>query len=123
MPGLTYIFNKAGQLVEWGSRKAWSILEYSDEEMNNKFVVDFIDDADKFKVMTAFQDVFTQGYVQVEHLAVAKSGKRIPLLASAVLKKIEDEEFLIGLSIDISELASARNKIREQVVGSRDFKT
>ncbi|MBE0571782.1 MAG: sigma 54-interacting transcriptional regulator [Ignavibacteriaceae bacterium] len=115
MPGLSYIFSKEGNLVAWGSRKAWDMLEYSDEEMNNKLVIEFIDDADKEKVMTAFQKVFIKGETQVEHLAVSKSGKRIPLLASARLVKIEDEEFLIGLSVDISELVNARDKIEEHL--------
>ena len=41
MPGLSYIFSKEGKLVYWGSKKAWSILEYSNEEMNNKSVDGF----------------------------------------------------------------------------------
>lgn len=115
MPGLSYIFSKDGPLVAWGSRKAWDILEYSDEEMNNKHVLEFIDDADKEKVMSAFKEVFIKGDVQVEHLAVSKSGKKVPLLASARLITIEDEEFLIGLSVDISELVNARDKIKNQL--------
>lgn len=104
MRGLAYIFSKEGNLVAWGSRKSWSILEYTDEEMDNKSVMEFIDDADKAKVMEAFQEVFIKGYVQVEHLAVSRSVKRIPLLASATFAAIEGDEYLIGLSIDITEL-------------------
>lgn len=115
MPGLTYIFSKDGKLVYWGSKKAWSILEYSDEEMNNKSIMDFIDDADKEKVMAAFQQVFTIGYAQVEHLAVAKSRKRRPVLANATRIVVGGEEYLIGLTIEISELVAAREKIQEQV--------
>jgi PAS domain S-box-containing protein len=115
MPGLTYIFSKEGKLVYWGSKKAWSILEYSNEEMNNKSVMDFIDDADKEKVMAAFQQVFTIGNTQVEHLAVAKSGKRIPVIANATCIVVDGEEYLIGLTIEISELVEAREKIQEQV--------
>jgi PAS domain S-box-containing protein len=115
MPGLSYIFSKDGELIAWGSRKAWDILEYSDEEMNNKHVLEFIDDADKEKVMSAFQEVFIKGEVQVEHLAISKSGKKVPLLASARLITIEDEEYLIGLSVDISELVNARDKIKDQL--------
>ena len=115
MPGLTYIFSKEGKLVYWGSKKAWSILEYSNEEMNNKLVMDFIDDTDKAKVMAAFQQVFTIGNTQVEHLAVAKSGKRIPVLANATRIVVEGEEYLIGLTIEISELSVAREKLKEKV--------
>ena len=77
--------------------------------------MEFIDDADKDKVMAAFQQVFTIGHTQVEHLAVAKSGKRLPVLANATRIVVEGEEYLIGLTIEISELVVAREKIQEQV--------
>ncbi|MGE5805070.1 MAG: sigma 54-interacting transcriptional regulator, partial [Ignavibacteria bacterium] len=115
MPGIAYIFTKDGRLASWGSSAAWKILEYTDEEIKNKFVMEFIDDADKERVMTAFQEVFKTGFVQIEHLAVAKSGKRIPLLARATPAVIDGEEYLVGLSIDISELVSARERIKGQV--------
>lgn len=115
MPGLAYIFSKEGQLGAWGSKKAWQMLEYSEEELQNKHVLDFIDDSDKEKLMKAFQTVFETGYFQVEHLAVTKSGKRIPVFATASRAVIQGEEYLIGLTVDISELSAARQKIQEQV--------
>lgn len=115
MPGLAYIFTKEGQLGAWGSKKAWQMLEYSEEELQNKHLLDFIDEADKEKIMKAFQTVFESGFVQIEHLAVTKSGKRIPVFATASRAVIEGEEYLIGLTVDISELAAAREKIKEQI--------
>jgi PAS domain S-box-containing protein len=115
MPGLAYIFTKDGQLGSWGSKKAWSMLEYTEEELQNKFVLDFIAEEDKERLMTAFQEVFKSGYAQLEHFAVTKSGKKIPVFATASLAVIEGEEYLIGLTIDISELYSARQKIKDQL--------
>jgi hypothetical protein len=46
----------------------------------------------------------------------SKWGRRIPFLARATLAAIEGEEYLVGLSIDISELVSAREKIKDQVI-------
>lgn len=114
MPGLSYIFSKDGHLVAWGSKKAWQMLEYSDEELENKYVLEFFDEAEREKVMSVFQNVFTEGYGQLESFNVTKSGKRIPILAQAKLIAIEGEEYLIGLSVEISESIAARNKIAEQ---------
>ncbi|MBE0571719.1 MAG: hypothetical protein IH618_09270 [Ignavibacteriaceae bacterium] len=74
MPGLSYIFSKEGKLVYWGSKKAWQLLEYSDEDLENKYVLEFIDEADREKVLSVFQNVFKEGYGQVECFNVAKSG-------------------------------------------------
>lgn len=114
MPGLCYIFSKDGHLVAWGSKTAWAMLEYSDEELKNKYVLELVDEADREKVMSVFQNVFKEGYGQVECLNVTKSGKRIPILAQAKLIVIEGEEYLIGLSVEISESIAARNEIAEQ---------
>ena len=73
MPGLCYIFSKDGHLVAWGSKTAWAMLEYSDEELKNKYVLELVDEADREKVMSVFQNVFKEGYGQVECLNVTKS--------------------------------------------------
>ncbi len=114
MPGLSYIFSKDGKLVYWGSKKAWQLLEYSDEDLENKYVLEFIDEADREKVLSVFQNVFKEGYGQVECFNVAKSGRRIPILAQAKLIEIEGEDYLIGMSVEISESIAARSKIAEQ---------
>lgn len=112
VPGMIYIFNKEGYIVAW-NKKAEEIYEYSHEEMKGKHILDFIDSPDRDKVDQTIQNVFKYGYDQVENIAITKSGKKIPYLGSGKMIIVDGEEYLLGFSIDISELYSAREKIIE----------
>jgi len=82
MPGLTYIYTKDGHLVAWG-KNAEKVLGYSDDELKNKFFLDFIDPADHEETIKAFQNVFvTREYDQIEYKLVTKAGNRIPYLGT-----------------------------------------
>ena len=51
------------------------------------------------------------GFAEVEHRIKTKSGKEIPSLTKGIVVKIAIEEYLVGLSLDISELDNARKEI------------
>ncbi|MGE5848336.1 MAG: sigma-54 interaction domain-containing protein [Ignavibacteria bacterium] len=114
MPGLAYIYTKEGRLVAWNKR-CEEILGYSSEEMNNRFLLDFVHAEDKERVRKEVQRVFECGFSQVEHRILTKEGKGIHFLGTGQLAEIEGEEYLIGLAMDTTELVSAREKIKEQM--------
>jgi len=112
MPGMAFIYTKDGQLVAWNKRVE-EILGYSAEEMGKVFAGDLAENKEKLR--SAFKEVFSTGYGQIEHAVLTKSGRRIPVLSSARHAVVEGEDYLIGLILDISELDSARKKINEQM--------
>ena len=114
MPGLAYIFSRDGQLVAW-NKKAEEVLELSPEEMEGKMTSGFSLEKDRAKVRAAFEECFASGSASVENTVVTKSGKHIPLLTKARSCVINGEDYLIGLAIEISDLVSAREKIKEQM--------
>jgi PAS domain S-box-containing protein len=114
MPGMVYIFNKEGHLVFW-NKKSEEVFEYSAEELKNMHVVDFSPESEHQKVKNAFLKTFGSSDVQFETIALTKSGRKIPVLATGKLNVIDGEEYLIGINIDISELDSARKKINKQL--------
>ena len=114
MPGLSYIFSKDGHLVAW-NKQAEDFFGYSKEEMQNKFVLDFIDEAYHESTMQEIQKVFRDGYGQIEYELVTKTGQRLHGLGSGSLVIVDDKEYMIGLAQDITELVSARNKIKDQI--------
>jgi len=114
MPGMVYIFNKGGHLVYW-NKKSEEVFEYSAEELKNMYVVDFSPESEHQKVKNAFLKTFGSSDVQFETIALTKSGRKIPVLATGKLNVINGEEYLIGINIDISELDSARKKINKQL--------
>ena len=114
MPGVAYIYTKDGHLVDW-NKKAQELTEYTEEELYNKSILDFTYEPDREKLVAAVKDVFELGYAQVEQRLISKSGKIIPLLGNGSPVMIDGEEYLIGLGIEISELWSAREKIKDQM--------
>jgi len=110
MPGLVFIYAKDGRLVGWNKRII-EVLGYSDDDLKDVYAGDFSDVNDKDKVSNAFKDSFIKGYAHVEHLILTKSGKKLPSLTHGSVFLIDGNEYLIGLSIEISELDSARKEI------------
>jgi PAS domain S-box-containing protein len=114
MPGIAYIFTKDGLLIAWNKRTE-DILGYSKDELQNKFVLDFIDETYQENVLKEVQNVFSKGYSQVEYEIVTKTDKRIHCLGTGAVAEIDGKEYMIGLAQDITELNTAREKIKSQV--------
>jgi len=114
MPGLVFFFAKDGQLVAWNN-KVEEVLGYSRAEFESAFASKFSVESDKEKVRLEFGNAFKKGFAEVEHRIITKSGKEIPSLTKGIVVKIAGEEYLIGLSMEISELTSAREKIKVQM--------
>ena len=110
MPGLVFIFAKDGQMIGW-NKKAEEVLGYSPDEMSKAYAGDFSDETTRKQVREAFKDSFLTGYANVEHLIVTKSGRKIPSFTHGKTITIDGEQYLIGLSLDISVLATARKEI------------
>ena len=114
MPGLAYIFDKDKKLVAWNKRGE-EILGYSTEELLAGKNPEFAQESDREKLRAAFIETLVKGSGSLEFTIETKSGKKIPVLTRARACEIEGEVYLIGLSIDISDLVSAREKINEQM--------
>ena len=112
IPGNVYVFNKEGRLIAC-NKKAMDLYGYTAEEMIERPWTDFIYEADHENVMMTFQKAYVDGFAQVENRAIIKDGRKIPYLGSACAAVINGEEVTIGLGIDISELHSAREIVKD----------
>ena len=110
MPGLVYIYTKEGEMVAWNKR-AEEVLGYPKEEFEAAYVAGFAVESDREKVRNEFVNAFKNGFGEVELRVKTKSGKEIPAVTKGRVVKIGSEEYLIGLSLDISELDKARKEI------------
>ncbi|MCU0415071.1 MAG: sigma 54-interacting transcriptional regulator [Ignavibacteriaceae bacterium] len=101
-------------MVAWNKRGE-EILGYSTEELHAVKNPEFAQESDREKLRAAFIETLVKGSGSLEFTIETKSGKKIPVLTRARACEIEGEVYLIGLSIDISDLVSAREKINEQM--------
>ncbi|MCK5758906.1 MAG: sigma 54-interacting transcriptional regulator [Clostridiales bacterium] len=115
IPELAYVFNKEGRMVQW-NKNVETVLGYTSKELFNKNVSDFQDFSDRDRVYKVFKEVFTDGRERtVEYNMLTKSGKRIPYLGSGSLAVVNDEEYLIGIAIDISRLKKTEKKLTDVI--------
>ena len=97
-------------MVGW-NKKAEEILGYTRQEFEASYASRFSAESDKVKVRSVFANAFIKGFAEVEHTIITKKEKEIPSLTKGMVVKINDEEYLIGLSLDITELDNARKEI------------
>jgi PAS domain S-box-containing protein len=116
MPQITYVFDLQGKLKRW-NKNAEHLLGYSAEEMMDKFIGDFYNDEDLKKVMKVVEKVIEDGRERsVEYDFVTKSGEiKSFYYGSGKLVEIGGEQYIVGQTVDISEIKQAQKKIARQL--------
>ena len=79
------------------------ISGYSTEAIQKMNPLDFFDTEDKKIVADKIQEVLDKGQSSVEASILSKSGKKIPFFLSGLKMSIEDQSYLLGMGIDITE--------------------
>jgi PAS domain S-box-containing protein len=116
MPQLAYVFDLQGRVKRW-NKNFKDLIGYSAEELHDKFIGDFLTDEHRDKVMKEVQKVIEDGRERsVEYDIIAKSGEIVPsYYGSGKLAEIGGELFIVGQSVDISEMKLAQEKIQSQL--------
>jgi len=115
MPQLAYVFDVQGRLKRW-NKNVENILGFSAEELQDKFVGDFIAEADREAVVTTVQAVLKDGKErQIGYDILKKNGEVIPYYGSGIRADIDGEIYLIGMTVDLSDLKDAQKKIETQL--------
>jgi len=116
MPQITYVFDLQGKLKRW-NKDAEAVLGYSTEEMKDKFIGDFYNEEDLKRVMKVVEKIIEDGQERkVEYDFVTKSGEIVPFYyGSGKLMEIGGEQYIVGQTVDISEIKQAQDKIALQL--------
>jgi PAS domain S-box-containing protein len=115
MPHLAYVFDKELKLKRW-NKNVEKVLGYNSEELYDKYILDFVHKPDHEEQLKTVKKMFETGEdVTAEERLVTKSGRVLPYYGSGSLTVIDDEPFMIGLTINMSELKSAQKQIEMQL--------
>jgi len=116
MPQLNYVFDLQGKLKRWNKSLA-DLLGYTAEELKDKFMGDFFNEEDMKRVWKEVEKVADDGRERkVEYDFITKSGEILPsYYGSGKLMEISGERYLVGQTMDISEIKQAQEKITEQL--------
>lgn len=116
MPQLVYVLDLQGRLKRW-NKNLENVYRYSAEELQDKFIGDFLNDEDLKRVMSEIQKVIEDGQERsVEYDIIIKGGVILPsYYGSGKLVKIGDELFIVGQTVDISKMKQAEREIATQL--------
>ncbi len=112
LPGLFYIFGKKeGKFLI--RNKNWNaVTGYSDEELDNIIIHNFFSNGkDQKKCIQKVKEVFKLGMASMENNLLTKNRKKIPYFFTGTRMKIEGNEYLAGLGIDITDRRKAESKL------------
>jgi PAS domain S-box-containing protein len=117
MPQLNYVFDLQGKLKRW-NKKLQDLFGYTEEELKDKFIGDFFEtEEDMKRVWTEVEKVIQDGRERsVEYNFITKSGEVLPYYyGSGSIMEIGGEKYIVGQTINISEIKKAQGKIAEQL--------
>jgi len=112
LPGIFYMYNMQGELVRWNQNFP-DVLGYSEDELVQMSVTDFIPEPDRELISSKMQQVFTEGETTVESAVLTKDGAVIPYYFTGIRAQVEGESYLVGVGIDITDRKRAEDQIRE----------
>lgn len=110
MPGIFFILSREGKFMRW-NKNAETISGY--ENIGEMNPLEFFADADKPTVAKALVDIFKLGRSSEEVNLLTRDGIIIPYYFTGFTLKLNSEEFVIGLGLDISSRIAAEQKANE----------
>ena len=117
MPEHAYVFSNEGKLLTW-NKNIEILLGYSRDELNNKFISEFIYEPDKKRVVEKFMELIAEGEDKeriIEYRLRTKSGKVIPVIALRSPLIVNSNLYMAGILIDISKLKGNKEKLKTHI--------
>ncbi len=117
MPEISYVLSKEGRLLTW-NKNMEIIFGYSKDELQNKFVSEFIHKDDKERIVKRFMEMLStnnNSERSIEYKIVTKSGEVIPILALRSLITVDGKGYIMGIAIDISKFKKDKTNLKVHV--------
>jgi len=117
MPHHSYVFSEEGKLLIW-NENVKNLTGYSEDELTNKFVSEFIYQPDKERVIGKFMELLAEGDNReqvIEYRLQIKSGKVIPVIAMRSLLVVDGNKYMVGILIDVSNITNNKEKLNARI--------
>ena len=111
LPGFLFMVDREGQRVRWNKHRE-HVTGYSADEIGATPPGGQSIPEDREAVVAAIERGFREGHARVEHRIRTKDGRLIPILSQGSVVKILDQEYLLGVGLDISPLKQAEEQLR-----------
>ncbi|MEE8372787.1 MAG: PAS domain S-box protein, partial [Dehalococcoidia bacterium] len=114
LPGLFYLYLISGKggFVRW-NKNLETVSGYSSDEIRGADYLEFVASDDHEKMLGAAQRILDEGYASVEAELLTKDGRKIPHLFMGAPVTIENDEYIIGLALNVTESKRAEAGLKE----------
>ena len=113
LPGVFYLFDRQGKYLRWN--KNFEVVSgYSAEEISRADALMFIHRDDRNRVRESIDDVFAKGKGEITANVATRDGRVIPYYFSGITVTFDNEAYLVGMGIDISERVAAEAALMER---------
>jgi len=120
LPGVFYLIDTKGRFVKW-NKNLETETEYSAEEISKMNPLDLFSKKDRPFIQKKIERVFEQGRDTAEVNAIAKSGRVVPYYLTGSRIKLNNNTYLAGVGIEISERKRMEAEVRESEERLRTF--
>ena len=113
LPGVFYLFDRQGRYLRWN--KNFEVVSgYSAEEISRGDALMFIHRDDRSRVRESIEEVFSNGKGEITANVATRDGRVIPYYFNGMKVTFDNEAYLIGMGIDISERVAAESALMER---------
>ncbi|MFP4446510.1 MAG: sigma 54-interacting transcriptional regulator, partial [Desulfosudaceae bacterium] len=112
LPGLFYLFDSKYKVLKW-NRNLERVTGYTREEIATRSLFDLFEGTDLERVKKVIKNVFDTHQGEVEADLITKTGQRLPFYFTGVGATIDDESFLVGVGLDLSEYKKTLKELQE----------
>jgi PAS domain S-box-containing protein len=111
LPGLFFMLNRQGRVVRWN--KARELVQgFSPEEFAAARLGDLHPPEDRPRVIEAYERVVRDGTGSGEYHILTKDGRKIPALGYGARVRIGDQDYVLGVTLDVSPLKHTEEELR-----------
>lgn len=111
LPGVFYMITRQGQFVRVNQQFV-NTTGYSNDEFSRITALDLFEGDDKNLIAQRMQEVFETGVSSAEAKIITKSGNKIPYYFTGHRVGIENQSYLVGVGLDITERKLAEMELR-----------
>ena len=112
LPGVFYLIDTKGRFVKW-NKNLETETEYSAEEISKMSPIDLFSKKDRPFIQKKIERVFEEGRDTVEINAISKSGRVVPYYLTGSRITLNNNTYLAGVGIEISERKRMEEEVRE----------
>ena len=102
-PGIFFMLSEAGKFIQTNDNFSY-ISGFSADEIMQLSPADIVVDAAQEQFSEGMLSCHSQGSIQLESILCTKSGEHIPFMFQFVSLEMDDQCYLIGTGVEISEL-------------------